>query len=217
MAASYPTTRVAGKLKQFLSEIGSQPVPSRLNAQGLGARGYKTDAQKSILAVMKFIRFVDASAAPTERYQQFRDPGRSGQVMADALRESYQKLFEAYADPSACTTDQLRSFFAAHTKAPEASQMGMIYVFRALADFADLGVPVNTHTQQAAPRDEEANDQAQLPPSPLASGGLSAPRPPGVGIQISISLTIPETTNAAVYEAFFAAMRKYVLDVGTEQ
>ncbi|MGH2392312.1 MAG: DUF5343 domain-containing protein [Candidatus Limnocylindria bacterium] len=51
-----------------------------------------------MIPVFRALGFIDASQGPTAKWTAYRDKGRAGQVLGEALRAAYSDLFSTYPD-----------------------------------------------------------------------------------------------------------------------
>ena len=62
------------------------------------ALGFKSGNDVYILKVLRYIRFIDSSGAPTEFWKEYKDPTQARVVLAKAITQGYKELFSTYAD-----------------------------------------------------------------------------------------------------------------------
>ena len=76
----------------FLSpskKIVEGTAPPKFTVAGLG---FKSSDDQGIIPVLKDLKLLSAEWTPTQRYHNYRDPSKSGAVLADALREAYTDI-----------------------------------------------------------------------------------------------------------------------------
>ena len=205
--ASYPYINTPTALKEFMDGISDRRIPTAITKKHLDSLGLRSSNHRRIPGILEFIGFVDKSRHPTQRYKEFRDPARRGSVMAQALRQSYSELFNIHSDAYQKDEEALRNFFAAHSTVGVQARQGMVTVFRTLCGLADF------EAAAAKPTDDTAKSVTQRT---KPSTRVSVPQ--GVqALNINIQLELPVTSEPAVYDALFQAMRKYILKASDEE
>ena len=200
--ATFAYTTVTGKLGQLLKKIKEAGVPTKATYDWLKSVGYTSSNDRTMLAVLRQIGFVDADGAPSKRWKAFR--GKDGpQVLADAIRTGYAELFATYPDAQDRSTADLDAFFKTHTDAGQQAIDKTIATFKALASAADFSVAAG-----AAPTADGAAHEVQ---GPTIQSSPAAERPQGVTVNINVQLVLPESTDEEVYRKFFAAMREHLI------
>ena len=201
--ATFAYTTVTGKLGQLLTKIKEAGVPPKATYDWLKSIGYSSSNDRTMLAVLRQIGFIDADGAPSKRWKAFR--GKDGpQVLADAIRTGYAELFATYPDAETRSTADLDAFFKTHTDAGQQAIDKTIATFKALANAADFSVAAG-----AAPTaDGGATPEVQ---GPTIQSSPAVERPQGVTVNINVQLVLPESTDEDVYRKFFAAMREHLI------
>jgi predicted secreted protein len=192
-----------GKLGALLEKVREVGVPPKATTEWLKSIGFSSSNDRSMLAVLKQIGFIDGSSVPTARWKSFR--GKDGQkALADAIRTGYAELYSTYSDAQDKPTSDLESFFRIHTDAGKQAIDKTVRTFRALASSADFSVAAG-----AAPT-EDANTAPELQGTTITSSKEELGVQP-VTVNINVQLVLPESTDEEVYRKFFAAMRENLL------
>ncbi len=199
--ADYPYIQVTGKLKNFLQHIQTAGIPSKVTNSYLVSVGYKSSNDSRIIPVLKFIGFLDSSGTPTTTYKEYRNKAEAPLVLGTAIRNAYSELFSLYPDANQKDSEALRNFFSSKTSHGESALAAIVSTFQTLCSvakfegYAPIGQPPITPSKGA-------NTSGIEKPYGLQS------------LNINIQLTLPETTNSAVFEEIFKAMKKYLLGSG---
>jgi hypothetical protein len=144
----------------------------------------------------------DASGMPTDRWSQFR--GRGGeQVLAECIKKAYAELFSTYPNAQERSRSDLETFFRTHSCAGKQAIEKTVSTFQQLCKLADFG-EARVEAAAAGKGAEGKIDGAQR----MTAASKSHE---GFAININIQLTLPETTDEKVYDAFFAALKKHLL------
>ena len=197
----YPYILVTGKLKNFLQHIQTAGVPSKVTNSYLASVGYKSSNDSKIVPVLKFIGFLDSLGTPTSSYRDYRDKYRAPLVLGIAIRNAYSELFSLYPDANQKDSEALRNFLSSKTNQGESVLSAIVLTFQALCSIAKFDeLPPTGQSSATPPKSSDTRGQQK-------SHGLQS-------ININIQLTLPETTNSAVFEEIFKAMKKYLLGSG---
>src|SRR5215472_16948064 len=97
MPADFPYLTNPASLGRFLEKIRAIGVPSKVNAVYLNSLGFKSSNDRPIIAVLKFLDFIDGSGIPKENWQKYRSSAARA-VLASAIRKAYSELFATYPD-----------------------------------------------------------------------------------------------------------------------
>jgi hypothetical protein len=204
--ADYPYTQVAGKMRDFMRRIRETGVPAKVTQQWLSTLGYKSTNDRTLIGVLKGIGLIDSSGSPTDRWRQYRGAD-SGRVLADGIRLAYKDLFSLYPDACSRSVQELQDFFGSKTSAGQRVVQLTVQTFKGLCEMADMsGSAVGGDAE-----DDLGATPAATPTvaRPVRVGPSSAPP---MTVNINVQLTLPETTDENLYDRFFAAFRKYLVD-----
>lgn len=199
--ADYPYTTVPGKISKLFDKIKETGIPEKADQKWLKSIGFEGTNDRSLLPILAFIGMTDASAVPTERWRLFR--GKQGkQILAESIKNGYKDLFSTYPDAHARGRSELVSFFSTHSSAGKQAIGKTVSTFLELCKLADFSA---TKDQLEASAIEDELDSAESVTAVDQSHK-------GLTININIQLTLPETTNFEVYNAFFSAMKRHLLE-----
>ena len=193
-------------MQPLLSKIQEVGVPDVVNSKWLTSIGFDLKNSPSLVPVLKFIGFLDASGKPTDHWAAYRDSNRAQKVLAEAIHESYVDLFQTYPDANRRSDNDLRSFFRTKTTVGKSAVSKIIATFRRLCEVADFtGVPkkIAVEPESTSPQDTTINGVAR-------QEGIRG-QEAGFTVNINIQLTVPETTDKDVYDEFFAALKRHLL------
>lgn len=207
--AEYSYTVVPGKLKDFLGKLRKIGVPSKVTTKWMESIGYKSTNDRSILAVLQQILFIDSSKTPTERWTNYRGPNYR-QILADGIVNGYSDLFATYPDAYARTNQELESFFSTKSKAGKQVISKTASTFKALCELADFS-SVTVEKSDTHPNGTSAkNDSTKLPQLQQQSYEHQSFAPKlHIDIQIHIS---PDATPQQI-EQIFDSMAKHLYKI----
>jgi hypothetical protein len=191
------------KLKAFLAKIQGVGVPPKLTIKHLKSMGFTSSNDTPIVSAMKNLGFTDSSGVPTQRWQLYRNKDQAPTILAAAIREHYANLYQLYSDAHQKDTEALRNFFSTHTNLSEGTVGLIVLTFKTVASIADFNSDVATFPAPGA---------VSLPSSGSGTRSGSGTIKSPLAININIQLTLPEGSTPETFDAFFAAMKKYLLN-----
>lgn len=188
-------------LKEFLQKVQNKDlgVPRKVTVRYLVGIGYKSPNDRRIIPVLKSIGFLDDTGKPTQRFRDFRTE-KAGQVMAEALRQTYSELFQTYPEPNKKTRKEKEDFFAKDTDLKKSTLGMMIDTFNLLCEFADFEAVSITPKAEVKKPEKKVVEVAGVTTTPA-----------GVTINLNIQLTLPATEDATVYDKIFKALKENLL------
>ncbi|MFT6472922.1 MAG: hypothetical protein ACJA1G_001232 [Qipengyuania sp.] len=203
---TFPYTQNTGNLTSLISQIGKNGVPDKLTTKDLPVWGFKSSNDRSILSVLRFIGFLDSSGAPTDLWREART--KPDVAVGKGVREGYKSLFQTFPDAERKDSEALTNFFKAKTDVGDAAIRMMVGTFKALAQYGDY----SSKPSVAAAPAPSANSDTDMPvQSPLIATALPTSNA-GVSVNLNIELALPADETGKVYDAFFKAMKKHLLD-----
>ncbi|OGY56755.1 MAG: hypothetical protein A2119_01805 [Candidatus Colwellbacteria bacterium GWA2_46_10] len=185
-------------LKTVIQQIPKTGVPAKFTQGHLKSMGYKSTNDRRIITVLKAIGFLDGSGTPTEAYKGYRGGGAET-VMANAVKSTYKELFNLYPNANGKDEESLTHFFATRTNSGERVQKVMVQTFKTLCELGNF-----SDTEQDFSEPEEDLASGAVVPKREKKGGFP--------LNINIELQMPPTDDPKIYEAFFKAMKKHLLD-----
>jgi Family of unknown function (DUF5343) len=198
MPAELPYMASTKNLADILNKIESAGTPPRFTNEFLKTLGFTSSNDRTIIKVLKGLGFLASDGTPTERYNEFRNPARSGAALAQGLREGWPEVFLADQQAHARSSSDLVGLFKNVTGKGDAVAQKMATTFKALADRADFA---------AAPAALTGEEVVEAPAPPET-------RPDRLGVRLhhDVHLHLPPTSDVAVYTAIFRALRAELLD-----
>jgi len=210
--ADFSYITVSGKrLKDFLAKIQVLGVPTtEVKPTWLATIGFKGGNEYTLLRILKFIGFIDASDKPTSRWTAYKNKTEAPKILAQAIHESYSELFELYPKAHKASDTNLMDFFSDTGKA-DPTVKKMVLTFKTLCELADF----EAAKKEPPPKQPEPTParEALEQKSKTIYHGLGE----GVTININIQLTLPETKDPEVYRSFFQALKNNLLDTESKK
>jgi hypothetical protein len=204
----YPYTQNTGSLLSVIKAIGSHGVPNKFTAKELPVWGFKSSNDRNISNVLKFIGFLDNSGIPQDGWTRARTDAPS--AVAAGVRAGYAELFQTFPDAHRKDTEALTNFFKAKTTVGDAVVKQMVSTFRALAQFGNFDAADAAAEGPDELKSSEALSQSPIKHSTALVSGI--PSAKGMTINLNIELSVPTDSTGEVYDKFFSAMKKHLLD-----
>lgn len=207
---SFPYTPTPGKLEEFLKKLQSVGVPPKIDQKYLGAVGFTSSSSRPFIPVMKKAQLIDPSGKPTDFYTRGLRGGEAGRTLvATGIRAGYENLFQVYSDAPDRPESDLAVFFKSHSDLDDKKVSLAVKTFKAVCKFGDFNSATGSVGSVDQGSEGESNDQTSQIKSGHSrqhgSNGASS-----VVINVNIALSVDATSDAAVYDAFFAAMGKHL-------
>jgi hypothetical protein len=202
---AFPYAQSPDKLVEFIKKIPTVGIPAKANYDFLKSLGFSSSNDRTFVPILKFIAFTDGSATPTDLWKEART--NLGRAMAKGLQAGYGSLFHTYPNAHQQSNEALKNFFKAHSSVGDAAVAKMLSTFKALAaiaDFGESGDEASTVVAPGSPPAAAAIPTIAATPQTGSSGGLT--------LNLNIELQVPSDPTGEVYEKFFAAMKKHLMD-----
>jgi hypothetical protein len=208
----------AAAIPRFLQIIRGAGVPPKVDGNYLKTVGFKNTNDGQLVPTFKSLGFLDSSGHPTEIYRKYKQAANDGaaQVLGSAIKTCYAGLFSLYADAHRKDDEAISNWIRANTDTGDATLRRALNTFKTLRDAASF--------------DDTAAILAEVPAPVAAPNGSVAPQPVngvpagqvhqvhtrmGPDVTINISLQIPATNDAAIYDKFFASMKEHLFPDAT--
>jgi len=199
-----PYTVNPAKIKQYLAkfqEVGNPP--KGVNREWLKTIGFSGGNDSYIITVLKYIKFIDASNAPTELWKAYKDPTKGHGVLAQGIREGYKELFETYPDANRKDREALYAFFSSKTGKAKHTVDYMVSTFFNLCQLADF--------EMEAPKIEIEPIKPKVVDMPIPVASSRPEKGIISEIHVNIQLHLPATNDPTIYDNLFKSLRKHLL------
>ena len=190
-----------------MNSILGARAPERFTIKFLEDLGYKSNADRLIVGVLKAIGLLNDTGEPTQRYFVFLDQTQSKKVVAIGIQEAYEDLFNLNKNAQNLSQEEVKNKLKTLTQGQKGDQVieKMAKTFKTLCDYADwtdisaqkVKIPevIPTQNDNPPPKEEGHNNHAQTG---------------SIGLHYNIQIHLPETTNMAVYDAIFQSLKKHL-------
>ncbi len=199
-----PTYKNVGLL---FEKIRTAKVPESFTQSFLAETlGLKSSGDRSLIALLKALGFVDSSGRPTARYATLKNEKIAGIEVARGVREGYEALFNANENAHKLEGQELKGLVAQVAGSDTGTTSKIVGTFRALLGVADFDsaeqlkeeIPATiSETEQKAGIEEKAAAAA------LSSVGTMRP-----DFHYNIQIHLPANGSEETYINIFNAVRK---------
>jgi hypothetical protein len=189
-------------ISTILTKIQLARTPEKFDGKFIvETLGLKGGWYRAFIPFAKRIGLLTADGTPSDLYRRFRGEGQSSTAIAEAMRIGYAAIFSSNEKANTLEPSALKALFIQVTgnDANSSALKFMVASFAKLKDWAKFGAePASTEPDAAAP-----------PPAPPDAS------PPemraGLRIAYTINLNLPETSDPAVFNAIFKALKEHLL------
>lgn len=215
MAGNYPYAGAPKRIGTVFERIAKTGVPPKVDQKWLEGQGFTSSTDRSMLRILRHLGFIDANGAPSELWRDYRGADPKG-TLGRAIRQGYSRLYETFPDADRNPNEQLTQFVRSDSGLDDEVAAKAVGTFKTLVELADMRRAERTPPDVS--QVEFGNGAgAVAPAAPPAVRPASTPRTYGAGVTVNVNLqlTLPESTDPAVYDALFASLKKHVLS-GTD-
>ncbi len=217
MAEARLYTTVPGRIPDLLKKIRETGVPAKVTNEWLRSVGFTSSNDRSLIPVLRQIGFIDGSNLPLPAWREYRGSEHRA-VLGRAIMLGYDMLYLTYPDAHTRTNTDLGHVFSTRTTTGKQAIDKMVATFKNLAKEADFSTAPSGGDSGSIPLEAEVpNDGVEANARQGSDGPLVASSTVGRGgltINVNVQLTIPETTDEKVFDAFFRALRRHLIDDG---
>jgi len=202
MVETLPWVNAFTQIKILLEKIKQVPVPPKFTHDFLASKlALKSSSYHAMIPLLKKLEFLDAGSIPRDNYKNFKDSSKSRYAMAQAVRKAYSKLYEYSEYPESLKQSELQEKIALsiNAQADDDKVKNITGTFLALKSMADFEVdkPKGIDRDKLPIKIRESQDD-KIDMSKL-------------GINYTINITLPNTTDREVFEIIFETMKKHLL------
>jgi Family of unknown function (DUF5343) len=207
--AALPYVTATGNVERALTGIKKAATPEAVSQDFVKTiLGIKGGSGNQITAYLKKIGFATADGTPTELYKKFRNSVTEGWAAAQALRTGYAPLFVRNEYMYKLSDEDLKGLIVEETGAEADSNVASLILacIKQLKKFAKWnGAPADDQkaTSSITPASSEARKEHK--DTDRLANGL------GFNLSYTINLNLPATSDPAVFNAIFRALKEHLL------
>jgi hypothetical protein len=214
--SALPYVTAPGNIEKAIKGIRAAATPETVSQDFVKTiLGIKGGSGNQITAYLRKIGIASADGKPTDLYKKLRNPSTEGWAVAEALKIGYAPLYVRNEYVHKLSDDDLKGLIVEETGAEaDSNVVSMSFAcFKQLKKLAKWDVPT-TEPSSEKPIAEIVPPRA---PPPTNGGGSEAP-PQRLGLSLgyTINLNLPATSDPAVFNAIFRALKEHLLKASNE-
>lgn len=195
-------------LEAFLNAIIGAQAPERFTQKFLESLEFKSTNDRLFIGILKTLGFIDEAGIPTNRYYDFLDQTRSKTIMTNAITEAYSDIFAVNKKANELSIEEIKNKFKTLTQGQKSDKVlqFMANTFHALCEYADWKTTLKKSTKDEPKDDKATTDKDDEDKQPKHKETKSVP-----SLHYNIQIHLPETRDAAVYDALFKSLKDHLL------
>lgn len=210
--ANLPYVTAVGNIEKALKGIKTAATPESVSQDFVKTiLGIKGGSGNQMTAYLKKIGFAAPDGTPTDLYKKFRNPATEGWAAAQALKIGYAPLYTRNEYMQRLGDDELKGLIYEETGAGQDSSSVPLILssIKQIKKFAKWdGVPREETVERINPEPESL--PTTRTPLPNGSAGM-ATQGLGLNLGYTINLNLPATSDPAVFNAIFRALKENLL------
>ncbi|MDB5162794.1 MAG: hypothetical protein JWN28_401 [Candidatus Saccharibacteria bacterium] len=200
-------------VEPFFNSLISARAPESFTQKFLESLEFKSTNDRLYIGLLKSLGFLEESGVPTSRYYEFMDQTRSKEIMAQAVMDAYEDLFNVNVTAQSLPADEVKSKLKTLTQGKYSDRVyGMMAnTFKALAEYAVWSpkktIPATAKKIEEIPETETTTIKEEKQSDLKGSlTGLDS-----LGLHYNIQIHLPESRDPAVYDALFKSLKDHLL------
>jgi hypothetical protein len=205
--ADFAYTTVPGKITPLLQKIREIGIPAKVSVKWLKTIGFTSSSDTTLIQVLKQVGFVDASGIPGTTWSEYRG-AKHKEVLGDAIRIGYEKLFKVYPDAGQRNSNELEHVFSTSSTAGKQVIGKTVSTFKSLCESAVFTATANKVGTRTSVENIHESNQVRGERS-YQSGGSNTP-----SVHIDIQVHIAPESSPEQIEQIFKSMAKHLYGKG---
>ena len=191
-------------LEKFFNTLITAQAPDRFSQKFLENLEFKSTNDRLFIGLLKSLGFIDDSGVPTQRYYDFLDQSQSKSVLAQSIKEAYSDLFTLRKDAQGLTVDEVKNKMRTLTQGQKSDKVLslMANTFKSLCEYADWS---ETKIKKQEKHEELKVEKEKVGSNPTFTDSIKLP-----SLNYNIQIHLPESRDAAVYDAIFKALKEHL-------
>ena len=192
-------------------------APDRFTQDFLQTKlGVSGGSATPIIPLLKRMKFLESDGTPTDRYHRFRNESTSGLAVAEGMKDAFEEIFQRNEYANDLSKEKLTSLIVEITGSAKDDRVtkAVAGTFSALNELADFDA-----LSARSGEELKADAEVEVPPSQYTvsnSENSTNFLPKGMAkselrVAYTINLNLPETSDPAVFNAIFKALRENLM------
>lgn len=199
-------------LDSVINSIINAKAPERFTNKFLEDLGFKSSNDRLYIGIFKALGLINEAGEPTQRYFEFIDQTQTNIILAQAIQEAYEDLFNLKIDAQNMSNEEVKNKLKTLTQGQKSDKvLGlMASTFKALCALADWKKP-SVQKNKTNKLSEEANEEKQTSKMQTTKDLVVPKHQLNTNLHYNIQIHLPETSNVAVYDAIFQSLKKHLI------
>lgn len=214
--AARPYVTAPGNIEKAIKGIKAGATPETVSQDFVKTiLGVKGGSGNQMTAYLRKIGIVSADGKPTDLYKKLRNPSTEGWAVAEALKIGYAPLYVRNEYVHKLSDDDLKGLIVEETGAEADSNA----VSMSLGCFKQLKKLAKWETPAPDTAAEKSVAEVIPPRVTTSTNGGAGDLPPqrlGLSLGYTINLNLPATSDPAVFNAIFRALKEHLLKASNE-
>ncbi len=215
MADNLPYMVSTGLIPKILGKITEARRPDRFTQDFLETKlGFSGGSARAVIPLLKRIEFLNSDGAPTELYDQFRNPDTQAYAMSRAIKIGYKELFDRNEYEYELSRDKLIGKIMEMTGLEKDNRAtnAMAATFIALKEFADFETTPPETFETLESQSDKIVEEINFTHKNASNQNIKPTDNLGFNVAYTINLNLPETTNPDVFNAIFKSLKENLLE-----
>ena len=202
MAAELPYLASYKNVGELFQRIETAKQPETFTTRYLSDTiGLKSAGDRSLIALLKTLGFLDSASRPTSDYGSLKNKSRAPYALANAIRKAYEALYAANENVHTLGANELKGLIAQVAGSDSGMTTKIAGTFSSLVRLANFTELANKPSQA----DEPNKSSDGPPPSIEKHASFGALRPE---FHYNIQVHLPANATEETYLNIFNALRK---------
>lgn len=194
-------------LPSIMDAIQAAGVPDKFSYEFLKTLGFSSSNDRSIIAVLKSLGFIDGSGKPLEPYRAYKNKTIAKKVLGKAIKNAYEDIFLANENAQNQSYEKIKGIIAAATGKGDSVVEKMASTFKSLCSLAEFTDDIPNKTIEEVTHEESKSlkhtNHLEEQSNPMVQ------RSPTFHYNIQIHL--PVTKDISVYNAIFKSIKEHLM------
>lgn len=208
--ATLPYVTATGNIEKAFKGIKAAATPESVSQDFVKTiLGIKGGSGNQMTAYLKKIGFASSDGTPTDLYKKFRNSTTEGWAAAQALKVGYAPLYARNEYMHRLPDEELKGLIVEETGAGQDSNAVPLVLasIKQIKKFAKWdGAPVEEQPEQP---EIEPRASSGFPDHPTIAPAISQRL--GLNLGYTINLNLPATSDPAVFNAIFKALKEHLI------
>jgi len=193
-----------------VAKIIEGTAPEKFTADHLKTIGFGASNDRTMVPLLKDLKFISSEGVPTQRYHDYRNKARSRAVLGEALKEVYPEIFHIAETPTQGDKPAIQGLFKSTHNVSDQVAGFMANTFLVLLEIAD--VSHGNKKETARPATQKAEPKKEIEGSSKPTTETFPSHHAIANLRYNIEIHLPATKEIEVYNSIFKSLKEHLLD-----